>query len=196
MVQYVDRSLANGEQVLLRGQWPATYWALAWAALIGLGWLVIGLFIFAGAALHMMTTEFAVTNRRIILKRGWITLDTQEFSPANVEEVRVSQSLLGKIFGFGRVIATGTGEGVITFPPMSRPIEFRRAIQNAREDARQNSDGEAHAAAGDGVEAKSARKPAKKPRADDRRNDAFDALMGPKDSKSAPAQPLWPWDKK
>jgi hypothetical protein len=34
------------------------------------------------------------------------------------------------------VIVTGTGEGVILFPPMAHPIDFRRAIENARTQAR------------------------------------------------------------
>ena len=85
----------------------------------------------------MMTTDFAVTNQRVVLKRGWITLATQELAVANIEEVRIQQTIFGRIFGFGRVIVTGTGEGVIVFPPLAHPIDFRRAIENARTRARQ-----------------------------------------------------------
>ena len=137
MAQYVDKSLAEGEQIVMRGVWPIIYWIWAWVVLAGLLWFFgLGVILFAIMALHMTTTQFAVTNQRVVLKRGWLTLSTQELAVANVEEVRVEQCLLGRSFGFGRVIVTGTGEGVILFPPMGHPIEFRRSIENARTQAR------------------------------------------------------------
>jgi uncharacterized membrane protein YdbT with pleckstrin-like domain len=142
MSQYVDRSLAAGEDVVIRGRWPLVHWIAAWAALILLGWIVVGVIIFAIAALTMATTESAVTNQRVLMKRGWLTLHTQELAVSNVEEVRLEQSLLGRLFGFGRIIVTGTGEGLIYFPPMADPIEFRRAIETARARAR-SGDGNA-----------------------------------------------------
>ena len=136
MAQYVDQSLAAGEHIVMRGRWPMIYWLVAWAALIALGLIVVGVIVFAMAAIHMTTTEFAVTNQRVLLKRGLLTLNTQELAVSNIEEVRLAQSLLGRLFGYGHVTVTGTGEGVITFPPMSNPIAFRRAIEDARERAR------------------------------------------------------------
>jgi uncharacterized membrane protein YdbT with pleckstrin-like domain len=136
MTQYVDKSLATGETIVARGRWPIAYWLGAWAALLLLWWIVLGVVIFALMWLHMKTTQFAVTNQRVVLKRGWITLHTQELAVGNIEEVRLEQTLLGRLFGFGRVIVTGTGEGVILFPPMAHPIDFRRAIENARTQAR------------------------------------------------------------
>jgi len=137
MTQYVDKSLATDEAIIARGRWPLAYWLGAWVALVTLWWAMgAGIVIFGLIWLHMKTTQFAVTNQRVVLKRGWITLHTQELAVGNIEEVRLEQSLMGRLLGFGRVIVTGTGEGVILFPPMSRPIEFRRAIENARTQAR------------------------------------------------------------
>ena len=138
-MSYVDRSLAEGEEIVMRGRWPVFYWVGAFALLVFLGVFVVGVVLFIMAAVHMLTTEFAVTNQRVVLKRGWLTLSTQELAVGNIEEVRLEQSLIGRIFGFGRVVVTGTGEGVILFPPMSHPIDFRRAIENARTRARGHS---------------------------------------------------------
>jgi uncharacterized membrane protein YdbT with pleckstrin-like domain len=159
MADYIDRSLAESEEVVMRGRWPVIYWIGAWVMIVAFAWALIGglvsfgigaiigfgaLFLcgllwFTIVALHMMTTDFAVTNQRVVLKRGWLTLSTQELAVANIEEVRIEQTIFGRLFGFGRVIVTGTGEGVILFPPLAHPIDFRRAIENARTRARQTS---------------------------------------------------------
>jgi len=132
MAQYVDKSLAADEHIVMRGRWPAIYWFWAWAALILLGVFVIGVVIFAIAAIRMSTTEFAVTDQRIILKRGFIRRETHEIAVHSVEGANLVQSFWGRIFGYGRLIVTGTGDARIVFPPMADPVEFRRAIENGR----------------------------------------------------------------
>ena len=83
----------------------------------------------------MTTTDFAVTDRRVILKRGWLNRTTQELAVESVEGVSLNQSLIARLFGYGRIIVTGTGDAVIEFPPMANPVEFRRAIETARAQA-------------------------------------------------------------
>lgn len=131
-MRYIDKSLAPGEEVVVRGQWPTLYWIGAWAALLVLGIIGVGVFMFAAMAIKMKTTDFAVTNRRVILKRGWLNLSTQEVSTSSIETVEVAQRFWGRIFGYGKVRVTGTGDSHIVFPPMKNPIAFRRAIESAR----------------------------------------------------------------
>jgi uncharacterized membrane protein YdbT with pleckstrin-like domain len=144
-MRYIDESLAPGETIIARGKWPLLFWVGAWAALLLLGIIVVGIFIFAGMAIKMMTTDFAVTNRRVILKEGWLNRKTHELAVESVEGVSLDQSIWARIFGFGRVVVTGTGEARIVFPPMAHPVEFRRAIEAARADC----GGEVHLARGD-----------------------------------------------
>jgi uncharacterized membrane protein YdbT with pleckstrin-like domain len=80
----------------------------------------------------MKTTDFAVTNRRVILKRGWLNRRTQELAVESVEGVSLDQSIIARMFGYGRVVVTGTGDAVIAFPPMAHPVAFRRSIEAAR----------------------------------------------------------------
>jgi uncharacterized membrane protein YdbT with pleckstrin-like domain len=131
-MSYIDRSLAPGEEIVLRGKWPLIHWVGAWLALILLGVVIVGVFIFIRSAIHMSVTKFAVTNRRVVVKRGWLNVHTQELATETVEGVQVVQSIWGKLFGYGRIIVTGTGDARIVFPPMKRPIEFRRAIEATR----------------------------------------------------------------
>lgn len=132
LMRYIDQSLAPNETVLQRGRWPAVFWLGAWLALFFLGIVLIGIYLFLRALIIMKTTDFAVTNRRVILKRGWLNRSTQEISVESVEGVLLNQSILGRLFGYGRVIVTGTGEATVVFPPMSHPVTFRRAIEAAR----------------------------------------------------------------
>jgi uncharacterized membrane protein YdbT with pleckstrin-like domain len=144
-MRYIDESLADGETIIQRGKWPGVFWFGAWAALILLGIILVGVFIFVTAAIKMKTTDFAVTNRRVILKRGWLNRHTQELAVESVEGVSLDQSIIARIFGYGRVVVTGTGDAVIVFPPMAHPVAFRRAIEAARADC----GGEVHLARGD-----------------------------------------------
>jgi hypothetical protein len=59
--------------------------------------------------------------------------------------VSLDQSLWARIFGYGRVVVTGTGDAVIMFPAMAHPVDFRRAIEAARADC----GGEVHLGADD-----------------------------------------------
>ena len=131
-MRYIDQSLAPNETVIQRGKWPTLFWIGAWAALLLLGIILVGVLIFIIAAVHMLTTDFAVTSRRVVIKRGWLNRRTQELADESVEGVSLQQSLIARIFGYGRVIVTGTGDAVIVFPPMAHPVEFRRSIEAAR----------------------------------------------------------------
>ena len=44
--------------------------------------------------------------------------------------VAVDQSLLGRIFGYGNIVVTGSGETKETFSHIQAPLEFRRAVQS------------------------------------------------------------------
>jgi uncharacterized membrane protein YdbT with pleckstrin-like domain len=129
---YIEESLAPGERVVQRGRWPWLFWLGAWVVLLTLGWLIVGVIWFAALFIKFRTTRWAVTDRRIILKRGLITRDTQELSTRSVEAVQVHQGVLGRLFNYGRLVVTGTGDAVIYFPSTTDPIAFRRAIEAAR----------------------------------------------------------------
>lgn len=131
-MRYIDESLAPGETIIQRGKWPTAHWVLAWAVLLVLGIIVVGIFIFIAMVVKMKTTDFAVTNRRVILKEGWLNRRTHELAVESVEGVALTQTIWARLFGYGRIVVTGTGEATIVFPPMGQPVQFRRAIEAAR----------------------------------------------------------------
>lgn len=82
---------------------------------------------------YMLTTEFAVTNRRIIAKRGFIRRHTVEMLLTKVETVSVHQNVLGRLLNFGTVTVTGTGGTRESFRAIVAPLRVRRAIHEILE---------------------------------------------------------------
>ncbi|MGB3044956.1 MAG: PH domain-containing protein [Xanthobacteraceae bacterium] len=88
---------------------------------------VVGVLMFVGALIEVWTTEIAVTNRRVILKRGLISRDTIEMALNRVEGVDVQQSIAGRLLGYGTINVHGTGAGIQRIKYVSDPIGLRRA---------------------------------------------------------------------
>jgi uncharacterized membrane protein YdbT with pleckstrin-like domain len=74
------------------------------------------------------TTEIAVTDRRIIYKRGFIRRYTIEMHMDKVESVDVDQSVFGRIFDYGDVVVRGTGTGFEPLHMIEAPIKLRNAV--------------------------------------------------------------------
>jgi uncharacterized membrane protein YdbT with pleckstrin-like domain len=85
------------------------------------------------AIITLATTEFAVTNRRVIAKTGFIRRHTVEMLLMKVESVSVNQSVIGRIFDFGTVIITGTGGTREGFRVIAEPLEVRRNVNHILE---------------------------------------------------------------
>jgi uncharacterized membrane protein YdbT with pleckstrin-like domain len=90
-------------------------------ALLGLLRLLTGF-------IRRATTEFAVTNRRVIYKFGLIRRVTFEMNLSTVESVHVDQSMLGRLLDFGRVEIRGTGSSFTPDNLISDPLGFRSHI--------------------------------------------------------------------
>lgn len=94
--------------------------------------LIMGLMRFAHMMVIRATTEIAITNSRLIYKRGLVARYVGEMSIDRIEGVNVLQTILGRILGYGRVLVRGMGVGEVILPPLDNPIAFRKAIEKAR----------------------------------------------------------------
>jgi uncharacterized membrane protein YdbT with pleckstrin-like domain len=93
---------------------------------------VLGLLSFAQMMVIKATTEIAITNNRLVYKRGLVARQVGEMSIDRIEGVNVLQSFWGRIFNFGRLAIRGMGIGEVVLPPIEDPIAFRKAIEKAR----------------------------------------------------------------
>ncbi len=74
-------------------------------------------------------TEFAVTNRRVISKRGFIWRETEEMNMDKVETVDIDQTVLGRLLDYGTIKVMGTGgSNAIEVRRIAAPFELRNAI--------------------------------------------------------------------
>ena len=104
---------------------------------IGAAWIwdwIAGILLLVAAAwlfhawFRRWTTEIAVTDRRIIYKRGFIRRRTIEMHLDKVESVDVDQTILGRIFNYGDIIIRGVGVGIEPLTNVDSPIAFRNHV--------------------------------------------------------------------
>lgn len=140
-MSYVDNSLLPGEKVIYRTRLSLAY---AFAGPIVLVLLAIFFLHGGGALLFLLalviaifrgiayaTSEFAVTDKRVIIKVGVLRQRTLEMQLSKVETVAVNQGILGRMLGYGEIVVTGTGGTKERFKGISAPLELRRAVQAA-----------------------------------------------------------------
>jgi len=75
------------------------------------------------------STEFGVTNKRIIVKIGFISRKTSENFLQKIENIQVNQTILGRILGYGTIIVHGTGGTREPFDLIPAPLRFRKKVQ-------------------------------------------------------------------
>jgi uncharacterized membrane protein YdbT with pleckstrin-like domain len=96
--------------------------------------ILFGNAILAIAVVRRNAWEAAVTNRRVIIKIGFLTKRTIELFLAKVESVGVEQTLTGRMMGYGSISVRGTGGTNEPFSHVDNPLEFRRQVQNQIEE--------------------------------------------------------------
>jgi uncharacterized membrane protein YdbT with pleckstrin-like domain len=150
-MSYVEKNLLQGEEVVYRAKLHKIIFlpAAAIAVLAVLAAVLILVFagnrlaaIITGAILLVLaivvalprfiryvTSEFAVTNKRVIVKVGLIHRHTLELVLTKIETVGVDQSVPGRMFNYGTIIVTGTGGTQEPFKDIADPIAFRKQVQ-------------------------------------------------------------------
>jgi len=91
--------------------------------------IIIGVVAVIPSLIDYLSSEFGVTNKRVIIKIGFLRRRTVELLLRQVEAISVDQSVLGRMLDFGSVTLTGTGGVREVFHNISAPLELRRRIQ-------------------------------------------------------------------
>ncbi len=157
---YADGLLSTGERVVHREK--QHWFVFVWGAKIAVAAIIIGLVLFvlsqnvapdqrpivgiAVAALvigglavlgwHILryiTQEYVLTNRRVIQVSGVLNKTSMDSSLEKINDARLSQSVFGRIFGFGDLeILTAADTGVDRFQMIRNPIGFKKAMLDAK----------------------------------------------------------------
>jgi uncharacterized membrane protein YdbT with pleckstrin-like domain len=119
MGNYVDSHLIKNETVVYEAK---LHWIiyLTPKALLSL-WIA--------PFIHQVTSEFAITTKRVIIKVGFISRRTLEMNLSKIETVNVDQSIMGRILNYGSITIIGTGGTREVFNDIASPMQFRKAFQ-------------------------------------------------------------------
>lgn len=141
-MSYIDKTLLPGEKVVYCScpHWivffkPLTgllatilvfYWGLSlFAAIFGLLTLLGCL----ATLVAYFTSEFGITNQRVIIKLGFIKRYSFENALNRIEGIEVVQSILGRLLNYGVIRTRGIGGSVELFPVVPNPLLFRYKLK-------------------------------------------------------------------
>ncbi|MGA8032021.1 MAG: PH domain-containing protein [Casimicrobiaceae bacterium] len=147
-MSYIDGNLLAGERVVFRTR-------LHWKLLVGpllfaiATLLVIPLMVSQGiwhnlaliapgagvlavlaAVIRRQSSDFAVTDKRVMMKVGVFSTRSVEILLGKIEAIAVHQSLLGRMLDYGDIVVTGTGGTEESFSNIQAPMQLRRAVQS------------------------------------------------------------------
>src|SRR5688500_5967800 len=159
-MSYADGLLSTGERIAHREK---QHWLVfVWGAKLAVGAIVLGLILlilsqnlgpdqqtivgFAVAALvigglavlgwHLLrylNQEYVLTNRRVLQVAGVLNKTSTDSSLEKINDARLSQSVFGRIFGFGDLdILTAAETGIERFVMLRDPIGFKKAMLDAK----------------------------------------------------------------
>lgn len=75
-------------------------------------------------------SEFGVTGKRVISKKGIISRNASEMNLSSIESVNIDQSVIGRILNFGSLKISGRGTTSVDFDNIDEPVKVRKLIQN------------------------------------------------------------------
>jgi hypothetical protein len=110
--------------------------------LVGLGTaalLIGGIVGLVWEALKYRNQEYVLTNRRVIQVGGVVNKHSTDSSLEKINDAALTQSVFGRMFGFGDLdILTAAETGIDRFRMIHDPIAFKRAILDAKHEYEQD----------------------------------------------------------
>lgn len=138
---YVNKNLNIGENVIYLAK---LHWSVFLTPVIllligilllsgnsGFGWVLLFLALFRRivSAVEYFTSEFALTNQRVLIKVGFISRNSVELLLSKIEGIIISQGILDRILNSGTVRISGAGISNTKYPNIANPLELRRQVQ-------------------------------------------------------------------
>jgi uncharacterized membrane protein YdbT with pleckstrin-like domain len=159
-MSYADGLLSSGERIAHREK--QHWFVFVWGAKLAVGAIILGFvllilsqdlgpdqrgivgiavaaLVIGGLAvlgwhiLRYLNQEYVLTNRRVIQVAGVLNKTSMDSSLEKINDARLSQSVFGRIFGFGDLeILTAAETGVDRFQMIRDPIGFKKAMLDAK----------------------------------------------------------------
>lgn len=92
------------------------------AALVGIYWLLT-------AYIKYRTSEFGITDKRVLMKTGFVSRNSLEIFLRKLEAINVNQTVPGRILNYGTLVIIGTGGTEDFYFNVPDPLGFRKRVQ-------------------------------------------------------------------
>ena len=145
-MSYIKTNLTNNEELKYHSRISLKPILINYSALIIIGFffgygirdwylgLTISLLIFIiylpFVLIDYFGSEFGVTGKRVISKKGIISRNASEMNLSSIESVNVDQGIIGRILNYGSVKISGRGTTTVDFRNIDEPVKVRKLIQN------------------------------------------------------------------
>ena len=86
--------------------------------------------LFIWVYLSLIFTEYLISDKRIIIKKGVVTRTVKEINLSSVETVTVNQGVIDRIFKTGGIAISGRGSEIINIMNIDEPFNVRKKIEN------------------------------------------------------------------
>ena len=100
---YIEKNLQKDEEIIMNIKLSS----LVWLEIICLFIIVIGIPSAIKKIIMVFTLDQSITTKRVIQKSGWISRNIEEMRISKIETVEFTQSIFGRIFGYGDVRISG-----------------------------------------------------------------------------------------
>jgi uncharacterized membrane protein YdbT with pleckstrin-like domain len=87
------------------------------------------------AYLDYSTAHLFVTNKRVILKDGYVRKISKEVLLDKIQGIDIDQSIMGRVLNYGALRIKGIGINDITMKNVREPFNFRRQVQEQIQNA-------------------------------------------------------------
>ena len=171
---YAEGLLSTGERIVHREKqhwfvfiWGARYPILAiivaaivlvlknnlaqpWQDLLNYGAIavfLIALGVLFWTILRYINQEYVLTNRRVIDVSGVLNKKSTDSSLEKINDAILTQSVFGRMFGFGDLdVLTASESGISRFRMLIEPVRFKRAMLDAKYEYERDIEGGGYAA--------------------------------------------------
>lgn len=144
--RYVEQTMSTSEHLIFETR---LHWAMFWWVIFLIPFfppymqalmhhdsfafqiLVIVALIVIPSIIKYETSEFTVTNKRLVVKVGWLRRRTIELNMDKIESVVIDQGIFGRWLNYGTVVFTGIGATKEPFKKVAYPFELRAAVMDA-----------------------------------------------------------------
>lgn len=144
-MSYIDKNLLPDERILFRTKKSlivfsnpiiltilsilATNYMHSNTILYKLEWApwLVTLIYWAYVWIEYVYSDFAVTNKRVMMREGFFNRHTNELRLTTISQVNVDQSIIGQILNYGEVSLNAFG-AFDTYSLIAKPFEFQKSI--------------------------------------------------------------------